>query len=183
MQEPLRIAFRNMDAPIGIEDEVRERVAKLERLFDRIIACSVVVEARHRHHRQGGLYHVRIELIVPEREIVVRRDPPEHHAHEDLRVAIRDAFDAARRQLEDHVRAMRGDVKTHAAPEIGRIVRLFPDKDYGFLATSAGDEVYLHRNAVLGRGFDKLHVGDKVRYVVHEAEGEPGLQASTVIPE
>jgi cold shock CspA family protein/ribosome-associated translation inhibitor RaiA len=180
MQEPLRIAFRSMEAPLGVEDEVREHVAELEQFFDRIIACSVVVEERHRRHRQGRLYHVRIELIVPECEIVVRREPPEHHAHEDLHVAIRDAFDAARRQLQDHAREMRGDVKVHAAPTIGRIARLFPD--YGFLVTDTGDEVYLHRNAVLGRGFDKLREGDRVRYVVHEGEGEQGLQASTVIP-
>ena len=59
-------------------------------------------------------------------------------------------------------------------------MRLFPD--YGFLGTNDGEEIYLHRNAVLGRGFEKLSVGDKVRYVVHEGEGEQGVQASTVIP-
>ena len=180
MQEPLRIAFRNMEAPIGAEDQVRARVAELERFFDRIIACGVVVEARHRRHHQGNLYHVRIDLIVPDREIVVRRDPPEDHAHEDLHVAIRDAFDAAQRQLQDHAREMRSDVKTHATPTIGTIVRLFPD--YGFLITDTGDEIYLNRNAVLGRGFDKLNAGDKVRYVIHEGEGEQGAQASTCDP-
>jgi cold shock CspA family protein/ribosome-associated translation inhibitor RaiA len=182
MQEPLRIAFRNMDAPAAAEDDVRQRAAELERFFDRITACNVVVEARHHHHRQGVLYHVRIDLVVPHREIVIVRDPPEHHAHEDLHVAIRDAFDAAQRQLQDYVREMRGDVKSHAAPAIGRIVRLLPDKDYGFLVTDTGDELYLHRNAVLGKGFDTLRVGDSVRYVVREGEGEQGDQASTVIP-
>jgi len=182
MQEPLRIAFRNLEAPAAAEAEIRQRAAELEEFFDRIIACHVVVEADHRHHRQGRLYRVRIDLIVPEREIVVRREPPEHHAHEDLHVAIHDAFDAARRQLQDHARAMRGDVKTHSAPNIGRIARLFPENDYGFLVTSDGDDVYLHRNAVLGRGLDKLRVGDAVRYVVQQGEGEQGPQASTVIP-
>ena len=180
MQEPVRIAFRNMEPPIGSDDDIRQRVARLEEFFDRIIACSVVIEARHRHHRQGRLYHIRIEIFVPEREIVVQRDPPEHHAHEDLHVAIRDAFDAARRQLQDHAREMRGDVKEHAAPAIGRIVRLFPD--YGFLATDDNQEIYLHKNAVLGRGFGTLQVGDRVRYVIHEGEGEQGTQASTVVP-
>ncbi len=180
MQEPLRIAFRNIEPPIGAEEEVRTRAGELERFFDRIIACSVVVEAHHKHQHQGNLYHVRIELIVPEREIIVRREPPEHHAHEDMHVAVRDAFGAAQRQLQDHAREMRGDVKTHVAPTIGTIVRLF--QDYGFLITETGDEVYMHRNAVLGRGFDKLNAGDKVRYVVHEGEGEQGAQASTVIP-
>ena len=178
MQEPLRIAFRDMEPPLGIEEAVRDRVAWLEGFFDRIIACSVVVEARHRHHRQGRLYHLRIELVVPGREIVIQRDPPEHHAHEDLHVAIRDAFDAARRQLQDYTREMRGDTKQHAPPAIGQISRLFPD--YGFLISESGDEIYLHRNAVLGQGFDKLEVGDKVRYVLHEGEGMQGPQASTV---
>jgi cold shock CspA family protein len=98
----------------------------------------------------------------------------------DVGVAIRDAFDAVQRQLQDHAREMRSDVKTHAPPTVGTIVRLLPD--YGFLVTEAGDEIYLHRHAVLGRGFDKLNAGDKVRYVVHEGEGEQGAQASTVIP-
>lgn len=182
MQEPLRIAFRDLEAPAAVEAEIRKRTAELEEFFDRIIACHVVVEEDHRHHRQGRLYHVRVDLVVPEREIVVRREPPEHHAHEDLHVAIRDAFDAVRRQLQDHARAIRGNVKTHAAPSIGRVVRLFPESDYGFLVTTAGDEVYLHRNAVLGRGFDQLRLGDEVRYVVREGEGEQGPQASTVVP-
>ena len=180
MQQPLRIAFRNMEAPIGVEDDIRKRVAQLEQFSDRIIACSVVVEARHRRHRQGKLYRLRIDLKIPDREIVVRRDPAEDHAHEDLHVAIRDAFDAARRQVQDHARTMRGDLKLHAAPLVGRIVRLLPE--YGFLATETGEELYLHRNAVLGRGFDKLKVGDRVRYVMHEGEGQRGPQASTVMP-
>ncbi|MCW3474586.1 HPF/RaiA family ribosome-associated protein [Limobrevibacterium gyesilva] len=182
MQEPLRIAFRNMEAPAAIEEEIRDHVAELETFFDRITNCSVVVEARHHHHRQGRLFHVSIRLTVPEREIFVQRDPAEDHAHEDLHVTIRDAFAAARRQLQDHAREKRGDVKVHEAPAIGRIVRLFPERGYGFLATDTGDEVYVHRNAVLGRGFDALRVGDRVRYVVKEGEGEQGPQASTVVP-
>lgn len=179
MQGSLHIAFRNMTAPIGVEEAIRERVAVLARFFDRITACNVVVEARH-HRRQGNLYHVRIDLIVPEREIVVRRDPPEHQAHEDVQVAIRDAFEAAQRRLQDHAREMQGARKQHAAPVLGTIARMFPD--YAFLTTDAGDEIYMHRNAVLGSGFDKLKEGDKVRYVVHEGEGEQGPQASTVVP-
>lgn len=114
MQEPVRIAFRNLTAPIGMEDDIRERVAHLEQFCDRITACNVLVEARHRRHHQGKLYHVRIEVMVPDRSIVVQRDPSEDHTHEDLRVTLRDAFDAARRQVQDYARVMRGDFKTHA---------------------------------------------------------------------
>ena len=73
--EPLSITFRGMEPPIGVEDDIRNRVAELGRFFDRITACHVVVEARHRHQRHGGLYHVHIDLSVPERTIVAGREP------------------------------------------------------------------------------------------------------------
>ena len=139
-----------------------------------------MVEASNKRHHQGNMYHVRIELFVPGGEIVVRRDPPEHQAHEDVHVALRDAFNAAQRQLQNRVRELRGDVKTHTAPAIGVVTSLLPD--HGFFATDSGGDVYFHKNAVLGSGFDKLNVGDKVRYVIHEGEGDQGPQASTVIP-
>lgn len=182
MQEPLRIAFRGMEPPIGVEETIHQRVAELERFCDRITGCSVVLESRHQRHHQGKLYQVRIDLVVPGREIVAGRDAGANHAHEDLHIALRDSFNAARRQLQDYAREMRGDVKQHAGPPVGQIVRLMPEADYGFLVTDAGDEIYLQRNAVLGRGFDQLRVGDRVRYAVHEQEGEHGPQASTVVP-
>lgn len=180
MQLPIQITFRKMAPSPAVEAHIRERAAELERFFGRIMACRVVVEASSRRHEQGNIYHLVIDLTVPGREIVVRRDPPEHHAHEDVLVAVRDAFDSARRQLEDHARAVRGDVKTHATPEHGRVVRLFPD--YGFIRVNDGTEVYMHRNAVIGNAFDRLAEGDEVRFVIHEGEGELGPQASTVVP-
>jgi ribosome-associated translation inhibitor RaiA len=118
MQQDLRIAFRNMDASEALEQRIRTRVAELEQLCDRIIACEVVVEAHPRHGGNGKLYHVRIDLALPGRTIVVKRDPSTQHGREDPHAAVRDAFDIARHQLEDHVRVARGDVKVHtkAAP-------------------------------------------------------------------
>ncbi|HRK95281.1 MAG TPA: ribosome-associated translation inhibitor RaiA [Rhodospirillales bacterium] len=104
MQVPLEIAFHNMEPSEFIEANVRERVGKLERYFDRIIRCSVSIEAPHRAHRQGNLYHVRIEISVPGKDLVVSRNPGDIHAHKDVYVAIRDAFAAAERQLADHAR-------------------------------------------------------------------------------
>jgi cold shock CspA family protein/ribosome-associated translation inhibitor RaiA len=181
MQLPLQITFRGMDASDTIEGQIRQRADELERFYDRITACRVVVESAHRHHRKGRIYHVRVELTVPGGEIVVKRDPPEHHAHEEMHVAIRDAFDAARRQLEDHVRRDRGQTKAHELPDHGKIARLFPEQGYGFITAADGAEIYMHRNSVLDDGFDRLRVGDEVRYVVHPGEGEKGPQASTVI--
>ena len=115
MQAPLNISFRNMNPSEAIESRVREKAEKLERLYDRIISCEVVVEAPHRNHQKGKLYDVRINLSVPGDDINVGRTGPQNHAHEDVYVAIREAFAAAGRQLEDHVRKIRGDVKTHDA--------------------------------------------------------------------
>lgn len=99
MQERLQITFRNMDATPEVETRIREATAKLEEVEARMIGCRVLVEARHRHHHKGGLYHVRIDLTVPGHEIAISRDPELDHAHEDVQVAIRDAFEAARRRL------------------------------------------------------------------------------------
>ena len=178
MQIQTQITFRKMAPSPAVETHIRERIAELEQFFGRIIGCRVVVEASTRRHRQGNIYHLAINLTVPGREIVVRRDPPEHHAHEDILVAVRDAFDSVRRQLEDHARIVRGDVKGHVTPTHGRVVRLFPD--YGFIRVDDGSEIYMHRNAVVGNGFDRLAEGDEVRFVLHEREGEHGPQASTV---
>lgn len=114
MQQELRVAFRNMDVSEALEQRIRTRVADLEQLCDRITACDVVVEMQHRHKSQGRLFNIRVDLALPGRNIVVRREPGAHHAHEDAHVAVRDAFNSARRQLEDYVRVMRGDVKAHA---------------------------------------------------------------------
>ncbi len=178
MELPLQITFRNVPPSPAIEANIREKMARLDRFSEHIMACRVVVEAPHRRHHQGTLYHVRIDLSVRGGELVVSREPAAHHAYEDVYVAVRDAFDAAARQLEDYVRRQRGDTKQHEAPPHGRIVRLVADEDHGFIATPDGREVYFHRNCVLGDGFDKLEVGDAVRFI--EEPGEKGPQATTV---
>jgi ribosomal subunit interface protein len=183
MEIPLQVAFRNMDPSAAVETDVREKVGRLERLYDRITGCRVVIEAPHRHHRKGKLYDVRIDITVPGEAIAVRRSGPENQAHEDVYVAVSDAFAAAARRLQDHVRKATGHVKTHAAPLHGTVVRLFRDDGYGFIDTAEGGEVYFHRNSVVDGSFDGLDVGDEVRFVVADAaESAHGEQASTVKP-
>ena len=182
MQLPLQITFRHMDPSPALEARIRQRAEELDQFFDRITSCRVVVECRHKRHQQGKLFEVRVDLTVPGREIVVGRDPGANHAHEDAHVAVRDAFDAARRLLEDHARDRRGAVKSHAVPDHGRITRLLPDRDCGFLLSAAGDEIYFHRNSVAGGAFDRLDIGAEVRFVAHHSESAEGLQASTVVP-
>jgi ribosomal subunit interface protein len=114
MQIPLQISFRNMDPSPAVEARIRKKAEKLERFHDRIIGCTVVVEAPHRHHHKGKLYSVRVDISVPGKDVVVDRAKPTDHAHEDVYVAVRDAFNAATRRLEDQARKMRGSVKTRA---------------------------------------------------------------------
>ena len=178
MQVPLQVSFRGMEPSAAVEDNVREHAAKLETFFERITSCRVVVEASHHHHHQGNLYHARIDIRVPGAELVVSREPGERKAHEDVYVAIRDAFDAARRQLENHARRARGDVKAHEAPAHGRVSELVSEEDYGRIESADGRLIYFHRNSVLEGGYDALEVGAEVRFV--EEVGERGPQASTV---
>ena len=202
MKIPLKITFRDMPPSPAIEDNIRERAAKLDSLFDGIMSCRVTVEAPHRRHHKGKAYVVRIDMTVPGGELVVNRapkrleaakashpdelekdlaeshEPSKHAAHEDIYVAIRDAFNAAGRKLQDFARRRRGKIKVHESAPVARVARLFPIEDYGFLETADGREIYFHKNSVLQPGFERLEVGTEVYY--SEELGEKGPQASTV---
>ncbi len=110
---PLTITWREVEPSAAIEAAIREHVTKLEAFHAHIVGCRVVVEPPQGHHHKGNLYRIHIDIRVPGREIVVTRDPTAHQAHQDFYVAMRDAFDAARRQLQDYARQRRGDVKHH----------------------------------------------------------------------
>lgn len=172
MQLPLQITARDISLSEAAEADIRAKAANLDTYYDGIMGCRVVVEGPVRHHRKGP-FTVRVDLSVPGTELVVDR-----HSDADLYVAIRDAFDAARRRLEDYARRQRGTVKSHEEPRRARVSRLFPEEDYGFLETPDGREIYFHRHSVLHPGFDRLAIGTEVRFV--EQPGEKGPQASTV---
>ena len=112
MQVPLQISLHGIEHSDVLYNAIRGKAEKLERYYDRIMSCRVVLELSGRHKRKGKQYAVRIDLKVPGGELAVTR---EHD--EDLQVALRDAFDAARRRLEDYAREQRGDVKQHSSPK------------------------------------------------------------------
>lgn len=174
MQLPLQITLHDIAPSEPVEGYIRERASKLDLFCDGIISCRVAVEPSARHRRKGRRYTVRIHLTLPGNEVVVNRQ-----AAEDLYVAIRDAFETARRKLKDCARRQRGAVKTHEGQLHARVSKLFPDEGYGFLEAPDGHEVYFHENSVLHPGFDRLAVGQAVRFV--EEQGEKGPQASTVV--
>ena len=178
MQVPLEITFKGLERSDAVETDIRQHVQALERYCDRITSCHVTLTLPHRHARQGRIFEVMIRVEVPRKELVVHRHPEQNHAHEDAHVAIRDAFRAIRRQLEDYTREIRGDIKTHVPEPHGIVSELFPLEDYGFLKTPEGRRVYFHRNSVLDGRFDEIDLDTEVTFV--EEQGDNGPQASTV---
>ena len=181
MDVPLEIRFHNLSSSDAVEAAIRERVARLEKFFDRITSCRVAVEAPHRQHRKGNIYTVFITIGVPGGELAVNREPhkaDERYVQPDLYRAIRDAFDAAERQVQDYKQKMRGDTKVHPDLFHGTVRDLEPD--HGFLITNTGTSLYFHRNALINGDFERLKPGDAVHYV--ESSGDTGPIANKVWP-
>jgi len=166
-----------MEQSDAIEKAVREKAEKLDQ-FAEIMSCQVVVQMINKHQQKGTLYQVSIDLTVPGAKIVVSRDHGIDHSHEDIYVAIRDSFDAARRQLQDHRRISHQKVKAHEVPPHGRVSEISPDEGYGRIETPDGRSIYFHQNSVLNEEFSQLEVGSEVRFA--EVQGEQGPQASSV---
>ncbi|MGZ8199111.1 MAG: HPF/RaiA family ribosome-associated protein, partial [Burkholderiales bacterium] len=145
MQVPLQITFHNMQRSDAVEAKIRARAEKLERFCDSLVGCRVAIEAPHQHQAAGRHFLVKVEVTVPGEKLVACREPDAHHAYTDVYVAIRDAFDTVRRQLEDYERRRRGQVKAHEPPPHGRVAELHPEDDYGRIETPEGRLVYFHR--------------------------------------
>ena len=107
MNRPLQITFRGMGPSEAMSEYIRGEAEKLEQFFDRIVGCHVVLEQPHKHQRQGNRFHVRVDLQVPGRDIVVAREHAERTTHEDPYQAVNEAFAAARHQLQHYADAQR----------------------------------------------------------------------------
>jgi cold shock CspA family protein len=193
---PAQVNFHGLAHSETLEADIRERLAWLEQFYSGIVGCRVLVEVPHRHRHEGRHFHVRIELTVPGgAPIIVTHEPSlhaplkdaaeaEHHkdtelggVHRYAHVAIREAFDIARRQLQDFAREQRGVAKTHEEPAHGLVAEISAINDHGFIQA---DERRIHftRSSVLDDAFDELEVGTPVAFV--EEKGEKGPRASTV---
>ena len=133
MQTPVEIEFQGMEAKPQIQAALAKHVADLEQRFGRVTACRVVLKAPGGHHER----------------------------HSDLEFAINDAFNRARRQLQDRVRELQGKIKHHERPPIGTVVQLDPLGEFGLLESSDGQEIYFHRNSVLDGDYARLAVGSR----------------------
>lgn len=181
MPIPLQVSYEDLEPSPAIEARIAREAAKLERFAHGINRCHVIVVGPSGNRRHGDLFRVRIRITAPGQvDVVAGRNPDADHAHEDVQVAIRDAFNALRRRLQDRMRRRAGQTKLHEAPPHGRVSRILRGDGYGFIEASDGQELYFHRNAVVNDGFDRLREGAEVRFV--EAVGDKGPQASTVEP-
>ncbi|MGD0643067.1 MAG: HPF/RaiA family ribosome-associated protein [Roseiarcus sp.] len=179
MQEPIEIAFQRCEPSEEVRAEIVKQAKRLEKFSDRITSCRVVVSGPQTRHRHGDLFQIDLRIAMPEhKDVIVGRGHGDAPEREHPLVAIKEAFDAAVRQIEDATRDMRGQVKEHAAEDHGRVTKFLAGEDCGFIETADGREIYFHRNAVLDGAFDRLTVGSEVRFV--EEQGERGAQASTV---
>lgn len=173
MQIPLQISLHGIERSNALYNAIHDKAEKLDHYYDHIISCRVVLELDARHRHKGRQFTVRIDVKVPGGEIAVTRE----HG-EDVQIALRDAFDAARRQLEDYARGQRGDVKRHAPEFTGRVARLDAEQGIGFIVTDDGREYYFSRDNVVTPPFEHLAVGATVHFI-EEAAAE-GLQAKRV---
>lgn len=173
MTTPVQVVFHELEHSNAIEAAIREKAAKLETFYGAIQSCRVVIEIAQKHKHQGKLFNVRIDLAVPQGQIAVNR-----HAHEDVFVAIRDAFDAVRRRLEDHARLQRGDIKQHPLTLEGRVARVFQKQGYGFIETPDGKELYFSGDNLVGPAFEELEEGTAVHFI--EDVADEGMQAKRI---
>jgi cold shock CspA family protein len=179
-----------------LEAEILDRISRLEKFYEGLVSCRVLVEVPHRHRRDGRHFHVTIELTVPNGEaIVISHEPSLHGPLKDTgsaehlkgsetdavrrygRVAVHDAFNLARRRLQDFARRQRKAVKSHEMPAHGVVAEISPVEGFGFIEAD-GKHIYFNRSSVLDAAFDQLAVGKAVAFV--EEKGEKGPQASTV---
>lgn len=181
METDPRVTFEGMAPSEAVRTRAMREIEKLERFFGRITACRISIMKPQNRRQHGDLYAVAVHLSLPGgREVHADRNPPLNHAHEDIFVAIRDVFAAARRKLQDETRKLRGDVRLREAPPEAVVDRMIAEENYGFLETVDGREIYFHRNSVANDGFDRLKVGARVSF--SETQGDKGPQATFVRP-
>jgi cold shock CspA family protein len=182
-----QVTFRNMTAIADVRKKIESRIQKLESVCKPILRCRVTVEAPANHHRKGDPFNVQIDTTLTDGRIVVKHSESMYTGKRDgdttserncLMLAVRGAFSAARRKLQEHSRLRRADVKTHEPSLTATVARLFPKEGYGYLETPDGREIYFHEHSVIGSPFSKLKAGASVQFV--EESGLKGPQASTV---
>jgi ribosomal subunit interface protein len=173
MQQPLQITFRDIEPSLAVEQKIREKVEKFDTFYNHITSCKVVVEQVQKHQHQGKLHNISIYVNVPGKELTVSK-----HPNENLYIAIQQATDNMRQQLDEYRRRLYGDTKDHGERLSGTVTRLMEDEGYGFIVDAEKNEYYFNLTHLVDIKFYQLQVGDKVRFL--PAMGNEGLQARRI---
>lgn len=119
MSLPIEITWRGIEASAALESRIRDEAHRLEKFSHHTMHCHVVIELPHKHVHQGRVYEVRVQLTTSGAQLIAQHEHGERHTHEDPYVAVRDAFRAVRRQLQDHERERRQTMK--GSPHSGSV--------------------------------------------------------------
>ncbi|RDI38947.1 HPF/RaiA family ribosome-associated protein [Aquicella lusitana] len=172
----VQITIRDIPFSAALETHLRKRAEKLKQFYDRISSCRIVLELPKKHLHHGKLYNVRIDVAVPGKKLVST-----YKYDKDPYVAIRDAFNAIARQLEEHSRKRHGRIKSHEEVQHGYVARMLPEEGFGFIKGHDGTEYYFSITNVHYPSFEQLAVGDAVEYIAELMND--GWQAHHVIRE
>ncbi len=167
----VQITVRDIPVSSAIETNIRKRINKLSQFYEKIISCHVVIELVQKHKHQGKLFNIRINLNIPKKEFVVS-----HKQHQDIYIAIREAFSAMERQLEEYTRKRHGRTKTHDHTMHGHVIRLFPKEGYGFIKGADNNEYYFSLTNV---HHGHINLGDAVEYMTEQLS--EGVQAHHIV--
>lgn len=174
---PIKITFHNVPHSQAVEDRARKQAEKLGQYCNKIMSCHVTIET-HKHQHKGRIYHVIVDVIVPNAELVANRFLEKNHTHENLYVTVRDAFNAMTRQLKAYSHKKQGLIKHHETIPEGRIMEIAPVADYGYIETLNGRRIRFSSKSVVDSDFNQLEVGDRVSFI--EATSNDGTAASSV---
>jgi nucleotide-binding universal stress UspA family protein/cold shock CspA family protein/ribosome-associated translation inhibitor RaiA len=177
---PVEIAYENMEPASVAEGHVLRGLRRLERVAPNLMGVRVTLAKRNLRRRTGNLYEAHLELTLPGPDVAISRTSPVHSESEDLVTAIGEAFGKARRELIEWRDRNGGNVKAHVPPSHGQVTALFPD--HGFILASDGRIVYFHRNSVAGDAWDRMEVGDEVRFSDEPGEKGPHATVVTALP-
>lgn len=156
----LQITIPNFEHTEALDNQIRKHAEKLQKYFTEIHLCHVVVKYASKQHHKGNLFDIRLNITVPGKEIAINRE-----ANQDFSIALRDAFNAAKRQLEDYARLQRGEIKTHEPLQFGIIDELFAEDGYGYIQSrDTTERFYFDSNNAAHPSFEHFKVGDEVKF-------------------
>jgi cold shock CspA family protein/ribosome-associated translation inhibitor RaiA len=169
LPQDVRIDGRNLEILPEWREKIEEELARLQKHYHNPILHARVEIIGTAHHRLGA-FEVHLVVSIPGDTITLMRQG------DMVMPLVVEAFDVLDRRLAEHAQVVQQQIKTHEeVAQHGRVVRLFPDDDYGFIESDEGLEVYFHAHAVKKGKFSHLMPGTPVKFT--QEAGDQGPQA------